>query len=735
MKTKDIILLIFLVSVFMILSVYKIELPGFYEDEAFRVVPSLEILKNDILLHNLYSFKLFGRSFPIMLTPFSGAFDSYTLLPIVYLFGISVKVIRISQVFFAAIGIILAFFLIKRIFNKTIAFITALLLCINPSFILFNRQGILASSISMPITMLALLMIYRWHITLKKQYLYAGFFLLGIPLFNNANFFWLIAASAVSCWIVFKNDIRNLFTSKKLDNNTLLIAFYCLLLGSAPFVWYNIQNWGTLSAFFKGFAEYAKIEGFLWYLKALRKNILVFIFILSGGWSAGSYGYSKGIINHIYPVLFLSSIIFTPFLIERKEKLYLKKVLFLISTIIFIFLQAPFSLKDVSAYNLFILYPLIQIVIAIFLFELFNFLVKIKSRFLLIILFFALLGVLEFFTLKGCLSPIFICAFILLNVYFFIRKKEASYFLSIFLILLIFFELATIFGYYRAVNKTGGAGYFSDSFYDLADFLKRNKELKPVAMDWGFRNRLWILTKGEVKARAFYSKKIKDNRHFDVISKKLLNDPDNVYLTYIPYLDISGNWEQFKKIAEDSNVKLKEIRRSYQKDGKPVIVMYGNAYLVGSNFYFIDSYNNARVKLGISGEAGIKEFVLNGIKKKVIFQHPVSEIAYTLKLPIDPVLSFSAGISENCWDRTDGASGRIYVIYNGERYEVFFKYLNPHSNQKDRGWLDYKISLSQFSRKKVTLIFRTYPGPEVKKEGDYTADWWGWGEPAIISLK
>ena len=128
MKIKEGLVVFIIMLLFVIFSSYRIDLPGLYEDEAFQVTPALEILKDRVLLPNLYSCEIFGKRFPVMLTPFSGAFNSYVLAAIIYVFGSTVEIIRMSQVFFAALGIFLIYYLCKRLFDRKIATVTAILL-------------------------------------------------------------------------------------------------------------------------------------------------------------------------------------------------------------------------------------------------------------------------------------------------------------------------------------------------------------------------------------------------------------------------------------------------------------------------------------------------------------------------------------------------------------------------------------------------------------------------------
>lgn len=722
-------ILFFVICCFVSLSAYRLDLPALHEDEAFRIVPALQILQDRVFLPDTYSFKIGNKIFPVMLTPFSGALNSYLLVPVIYSFGLTVKIIRLSQIFLAAIGIFLTYILCKKIINKKVALITVILLAINPFFILFNRQGLMISSLNLPLAVFAILLILQGHSKGRKVYLYSGFFLLGMPLFNNANFFWLLTAMTLSYWLIFRKDMNILFKENRMNKDNLITAFYLLLLGSAPFIWYNIQYFETIGKFIERFNIYYKNEGGLWYLKALLKNVKTFIFMLSGAYNAGSYGGYKGIINHVYPVLFLTSVVFTPLLLAiKKDTIALKKVLFFILVAILVLLQTPFSLRDANACDIYLLYPIPQIIIAFFLVELYLFLKKTQAKSLSICILIILLSLFEILVLKGYLHPLIVVAFLV--AYLFMRKKTAVYFFTAFTCLFIFLELAAMPEYYKTVNKNGGTGWSSDAIYRLSDFLKDNKDLRPIAMDWGLRNRVLVLTKGEIDCKEFYSDKVRYNRYFNRMSEKLLERPGNLYLVNAPHLTVSETWPLFKEIADSKNIVLREIKRFNQRDGRPVFSVYKQVY----EFDFIRNFSRAEIKIRGAGDAGIRNFSIKGDSKKVIFAHPLSEISYSLEIPENAILKFSIGIAENSWGKGDGTMGEVYIKNGNRETKVFSKFLNPHHKSEDRQWHDYEIDLSGFSGRNIDIIFKTFPCPIAQEEGDYEADWWGWGAPRIKEI-
>ena len=51
--------------------------------------------------------------------------------------------------------------------------------------------------------------------------------------------------------------------------------------------------------------------------------------------------------------------------------------------------------------------------------------------------------------------------------------------------------------YHQALQRSGGTGRFSDAIYKLAEYLEENHLTSPLAVDWGLKNNIQILTQGE----------------------------------------------------------------------------------------------------------------------------------------------------------------------------------------------------------------------------------------------
>lgn len=528
-SSKGILLFLVSIGIFLAFSLYRIELPGLYEAESYNLMPAVDILYNKDIVKDCYSMTMAGQRFPLMITPFNGALDSYILLPVTRVFGFTVNTIRITQVALAVIGMIFTYILCKRVFNEKIALVSTFLLSINPSFIAFNRQGLLVGSADFALIALSLFAMLAWRLNKKIAYFYLGFFVAGVSIFNNASSLWCLFALFFAYLIIYKDMARGLFKDKELDTDKIVKAACFIFFGAFPFLLYNMHDGETLKNLFASLGSYTKEYGPLWYFRALGNSIKILIGVLSASWRPATWEYARGIANYLYPLASLSALVATPFLIlRRQDNALLKKTAFITLVITLILMQSAFALKDLNGYSLYRVYPFVQILIAIFILEAFNFFKK--SGFM------------------------FIAAFLMMIVF-------------------VFMEIFTVAAYHMELNRTGGRGYFSGQMYDLNEFLKKTPYYNAVAMDWGFRYNLLVLSKGEIDAQDFFLLDSAGKGFYDR-SESLLRDKNNVYLTHPPQADATRIWGYFKEHALSRGFKLERMDSFCKGDAKEDIIIY-----------------------------------------------------------------------------------------------------------------------------------------------------------------
>ena len=121
---------------------------------------------------------------------------------------------------------------------------------------------------------------------------------------------------------------------------------------------------------------------------------------------------------------------------------------------------------------------------------------------------------------------------------------------------------------------------------------------------------------------------------------------------------------------------------------------------------------------------------INGTTRTAILTQPPQEFSVKLLIPKEtPTLNFSFGLNPEVFspNRGDGVDYHIALLDNGNRFELFSKYIDPKNNPCDRKWFDEKVNLDQWAGKEVILNFSTGPGPA----DDSSWDWAYWGELRI----
>lgn len=149
----------------------------------------------------------------------------------------------------------------------------------------------------------------------------------------------------------------------------------------------------------------------------------------------------------------------------------------------------------------------------------------------------------------------------------------------------------------------------------------------------------------------------------------------------------------------------------------------------GSVYSFIQNLDDAERVSDAKNSVYQTTFTVKGDPRGVIFQHPTSELIYTVDIPHNSRLDFSIALDPGTWEfgRGDGVEYRISIEQGDDRRVIFQEYIDPKNVPADRRWLNYSLDLSAYGGKRAKIIFETRPGPQ----NDNSYDWAGWGEPEI----
>ncbi|HST05103.1 MAG TPA: glycosyltransferase family 39 protein [Chloroflexia bacterium] len=241
--------------IFLALALFQLDLPGLYADEAFDVIPAMQIvLGHSVELQRNVGVHLFGLSLPLMSSSdYQGVTSTYLVLPFFWLFGVNVVSLRLMTISVGVLGLVLTFFLARKWFGSNVARLSVLMLATSPSWVFWSRLGVYVVSQVMPIAAGSLIAFTTWvkrrPIGRRNGALYLGTFLLGLGLTTKILFLWFIAAVPIVALILYGArlwDSRGEWLKERGRwLKVALLSGLSFCAGAFPFILYNILSGGT----------------------------------------------------------------------------------------------------------------------------------------------------------------------------------------------------------------------------------------------------------------------------------------------------------------------------------------------------------------------------------------------------------------------------------------------------------------------------------------------------------
>jgi len=207
------------------LACMPIPYPGLEGDECVFGMATFGGLAREFCL------SIFHHQFPLMIFYYAGSLKGMVMWPILHLFGANIWSIRLPAALAGAVTAALTYDFARRIADRKVAIIAAMLVATDPIFLLTNTLdwGPVAAEHVLLLTVLALFVRGRLRLAC---------FVVGLAFWNKAVFVWalagLIAGGVVAYWPV----IRKRLPGPKVAAGCVL-AF---LLGCAPLLLYNIRR-------------------------------------------------------------------------------------------------------------------------------------------------------------------------------------------------------------------------------------------------------------------------------------------------------------------------------------------------------------------------------------------------------------------------------------------------------------------------------------------------------------
>ena len=622
-KRLEIALLALICSLFFILASYNIKLPGLYYDEALDVVPTMQLVTGQ-LVEEHRSVEILGHRLPIMVSEYVGPVSTYLTLPFFLLFGVSVFSLRLTTIVFAVGTIIFTFYFLKLFFNRRVAFLAVLLLAVNPAFVMWSRQGNHVSSLMSFMATGSLYCFYRWYKKRKEFCFYIGSFLLGLGLCQKIIFLWFIMALGLAV-LTQKMNLREIIAFRTwvrdrarkaigLGIKRLGLSLLSFCAGLSMMLWYNLTTPGTIRMILSNLVVTSKGTNNLAFLTNFLKRVEDFRRVLSGdlfSYTGGSYANKLYVPLFVVAFLFCLVVSFVPMksiarlgrnqtsidviargtaakqspprwrlLRSTRNDTFPttcsqttqvlegsitsgKKTGFVLILFIALFIFSCFTIGGLSPYHLLILLPLPQVMISLFVCD---------------------AGVL----LRGVHPSDWVGRILSVAP------------LAVVMIVVIL-DLGVIKNYHVAMNETGGVGMFSDAIYDLADYLEDNDITTPLAVDWGFKKNIQLLTQGRVNPIEIFQYSQEPDEEFSREVFKRLRDPNNLYLFHNAQFAAFRRYEAFETVVRQANKAIQLERTFYQRDGTPVYYLY-RVTAPGQGYYLWKEGEEYEASFGNKGE-------------------------------------------------------------------------------------------------------------------------------------
>lgn len=231
---KDNWLLILIITAGLFVRIYQFgEIPpGLNQDEASIGYDSYAIAHYGIdrnSFHNPVHFKSWGSG--------QNALYGYLSIPFIWLFGLNVLSVRLVNLLFGLISILVFYLFVKEISNKSTAFVAAFLLLICPWHIMLSRWALESNIFPIFFLLGALFLVY----STKKQIYFPisfAFFALSLYAYNVAFFVVPLFVLGSSIYLL---------THHKIKLRIFLLSSLVFLLLSAPIILFVIINTYSLN--------------------------------------------------------------------------------------------------------------------------------------------------------------------------------------------------------------------------------------------------------------------------------------------------------------------------------------------------------------------------------------------------------------------------------------------------------------------------------------------------------
>jgi 4-amino-4-deoxy-L-arabinose transferase-like glycosyltransferase len=539
--------LVLIVSLYLALSFYQLELPGLHYDEAFEAMPALQLLQGDpVTAFRQSGLVVGGRLFPVMTQDYIGALNTYAALPFIAVLGPTPVALRAMTILTGAITLWLSYAFTTRLTggSRVAGLAAALLLAVDPTFIFWNRQGVFVTAVTATIGLGAAWCWLRYLQGGSGRWAVGGAFLFGLGLYAKLLFLWLIVALVGAAWGS-NPKLHSLSRLKptRAGGLAMVAVLGAFLLGCGPLLLYNLQTGGTLLSLTQNATTSYYGVNNLAFLPNLWERLRQFVVLLSGGhlWYLGAV-----LENPLPPLLFGLTLLWairpsppgrpsppTPLPKGEGGKSGLPSPRgrgaggegfpFLVIGLVIVASTATVSALWITHFALLMPWPAVALTVG--------------GRSLAVRL---------------------------------VPRQRAIVWLG--LGLLVVTNLSSVVRYHLALTASGGLSAHSDAIYDLSDWLDKQAADRPVvAMDWGLAAPVTYLTAGRVEPTEVFGYAWQPDAELGGRLQMFIDQPDTLYLWRAPDEIIFDRSGEFKALYQPLGRQETIEEAFYERSGRPLL--------------------------------------------------------------------------------------------------------------------------------------------------------------------
>ena len=216
---------------FILFGAALIPYAGVQNDEALFGAPLYEQMPKEFCI------RIFHHTIPLMVMSYVGNLKTLLYLPIFHFLGSSVWTARFPMVLAGAMTVFVFYKLLDETAGRMAALIGAFLLATDPSYILTDTFDWGPVALEHLLLVTACFCLVRFTRSVWMRYLAAGFFFLGLALWNKAIFLWALSGLSVAGLVVFNRQLLKFGRPRAIG-----IAAASFLIGALPFVIFNVRK-------------------------------------------------------------------------------------------------------------------------------------------------------------------------------------------------------------------------------------------------------------------------------------------------------------------------------------------------------------------------------------------------------------------------------------------------------------------------------------------------------------